>query len=257
MKKLFVILFAAAALAAPGAMAQDNMVFNHMALGPTLGVDGLGLDIAMPLGRTVQLRAGYGIDIYGSILPISANLDLGTIEGKALNNIATTAKVWSSGTGHLFADFYPGKGGFHLSVGLFANNGKLLSATADLSKVLDSSDWGATSLNGVSTDKKGTLYVDVKHWAVMPYAGIGFGRAINPEKTFNFVFDMGLMVWGSPAVQSRKYTLSSNYEQYDTVEVNAETMGLKESDTAAQLLKLVSEIPVFPYIRFGFYFKLF
>ena len=155
------------------------------------------------------------------------------------------------------ADFYPFKGGFHISAGVFANNGKLVSATADLSKVLSSEDWARTAVNGVSTDLNGQLYVDVKHWNVMPYLGLGFGRALNPEKTFNFVFDMGLMLWGSPEIQSRKYTMASNYEQYETAAITAESMGLKEGDQAAKLLNLVSEIPVCPYIRFGFYFKLF
>lgn len=258
MKKILVLVFAAAILAAPRAQAQDSMMFNHMALGVTLGVDGLGLDLAFPLGNTIQLRGGYGIDPYGSLIPVTANLDLGTIEGRNLNNIPVSAKVWSSGTGHLLFDFFfSKKGGFHFSAGAFANNGKLLSVAADLSKVLDPEDWAKVSVNGVSTDKKGTAYVDVKHWAVMPYLGLGFGRALNPEKTFNFVFDMGLMLWGSPEIQSRKYTMASNYEQYETAAITAESMGLKEGDQAAKLLNLVSEIPVCPYIRFGFYFKLF
>ena len=257
MKKILVLVFAAAILAAPRAQAQDSMMFNHMALGATLGMDGFGLDLAMPLGNTVQLRAGYGIDIYGSLIPVSTTLNLGTIEGHNFNNIDASAKVWGSGTGHLFADFYPGKGGFHISAGLFVNNGKLVSATADLSKALSSADWARTSVNGISTDLNGQLYVDVKHWNVMPYLGLGFGRAINPEKTFNFVFDMGLMVWGSPEVQSRKYTMASNYQEYETVAVTPQTLGLNEGDQAAKLLNLISEIPVCPYIRFGFYFKLF
>lgn len=258
MKKILVLVFAAAILAAPRAQAQDSMMFNHMAMGVTLGVDGLGLDLAFPLGNTIQLRGGYGIDAYGSLIPVTANLDLGTIEGRNLNNIPVSAKVWSSGTGHLLFDFFLSKkSGFHFSAGAFANNGKLLSVAADLSKVLDSADWAKTSVNGLTTDKKGTAYVDVKHWAVMPYLGLGFGRALNPEKTFNFVFDMGLMLWGSPELQSRKYTAASDYNEFETVAITAQSMGLKEGEQAAKLLNLVSEIPVCPYIRFGFYFKLF
>ena len=98
MKKILVLVFAAAILAAPRAQAQDSMMFNHMALGVTLGVDGLGLDLAFPLGNTIQLRGGYGIDAYGSLIPVTANLDLGTIEGRNLNNIPVSAKVWSSTT---------------------------------------------------------------------------------------------------------------------------------------------------------------
>jgi hypothetical protein len=259
MKKILVLVFAAAILAAPRAQAQeDKMVFNHMALGVTMGVDGLGLDLAMPLGRNILLRGGYGIDAYGSLIPVDATLNLGTVDGRNLDNIPVSAKVWSSGTGHLLMDFFLSKkGGFHFSAGAFVNNGKLFSVAADLSKVLDPEDWGTVAVGGVSTDKNGIGYVDIKHWNVMPYVGLGFGRALNPEKTFNFVFDMGVMVWGRPEIQSRKYTVTSNYEQYETAVITAEKMGLKEGEPVAKLMNLVSQVPVCPYIRFGFYFKLF
>jgi hypothetical protein len=257
MKKLLVLLFAAIALAIPRAQAQD--MFNHMSLGVTVGLtDGFGLDIAMPMGSKFQLRAGYAIDPIGLSFDIE-NLGSMKFNGKdyQMKNVPVSVSSWKSGNGHLMADFYPGKGGFHLSAGAFVNNGKFISAVADLSKVLDREDWGASSVNGVSTDKNAQAYMDVKTWAVMPYVGLGFGRALNPEKTFNFVFDMGLLVWGSPQLQSRKYTLSSNYENYDSVPITSQSLGLKEGDTAAQLMDLVSAIPVCPYLRFGFYFKLF
>lgn len=257
MKKILVLVFAAAILAAPRAQAQDSMMFNHMALGVTLGVDGLGLDLAFPLGNTIQLRGGYGIDPYGSLIPIENKLDLGTIQSVNLDNIPFSAKVWSSGTGHLLFDFFLSKtSGFHFSAGAFVNNGKLLSVSADLSKNLGKENWG-TEVNGISTDGNGVFYADVKHWIVMPYLGLGFGRALNPEKTFNFVFDMGLMVWGSPEIQSRKYSYPYGENDYAVVPVTSESLKLDAGSQAAKLLNLVSEIPVCPYIRFGFYFKLF
>jgi len=260
MKKLLVLVFAALALAAPRAQAQD--VFNHMALGPTLGVDGIGLDIAMPMGSKFQLRAGYAIDP----LALSFNLDLGTFKSGDktinLNNVPLSFNSWKSGNGHLMADFYPTKGGFHISAGLFINNGKLFSAKADLSKVLDKQNWGVgIGPEGgftVSTDQDGQLMMDVKTWVVNPYLGIGFGRAVNKEKTFNFVFDMGLMVWGSPSVHGYNYAEHIFDESRPVKDVLIDGDAVKSLNAqAADLLNLLGAIPVCPYIRFGFYFKLF
>lgn len=258
MKKLLVLVFAAFALAAPRALAQDSQMFNHMALGATLGVDGVGLDAVFPMGANFQLRAGYAIDP----LSLNLNLNLGqqTVGGKTvnLNGIPFSARSFNSGTGHLMADFYPSKkGGFHISAGLFVNNGKLLSATADLSNVLDRDTWGTASFSGISTDSKGTAYVDVKTWAAMPYVGIGFGRALTPDRLFGFVFDMGVLVWGSPQLQSRNYVRSTSDDVYDTTVITSESLGLNKDDANAKLLDAISSIPVCPYIRFGFYFRLF
>lgn len=263
MKKILVLVFAAAILAAPRAQAQDSMMFNHMALGATIGIDGFGIDAVMPVGEKFQLRAGYAIDP----IVVNTKLDLGSFsaQGKIvnLNGIPLKAQNWKSGTGHLMADFYPNKGGLHISLGMFVNNGKLLSASANLTSVLSREDWGTLSVGPeggfkVSTDKEGMLNFDVKNWVVMPYLGFGFGRALNPEKTFGFVFDMGLMVWGSLQIQSYDYTDNSfnSAKPVKTVTIDAKSVE-SFSSQAATIVDAVASLPVAPYLRFGFYFKLF
>lgn len=240
--------------------AQDKQVFNHMSLGPTIGLEGIGVDLALPIGNSFQVRAGYGIDP----IPLNFKVNLGTVSagGKSvdLNNLPISANNWKTGTGHILFDYYPSKrSGFHISAGVYLNNGKFLTAAADLSNVLNKSDWGTLAIdlsnNGkyVSTDTKGQLNIDVKHWNAMPYLGVGFGRAIDPKNVFRFVFDMGLLVWGSPKVQSYDYTGSKGPQ---TVVVTADDLRSK-SKTAADLIQLANDIPVCPYIRFCFYFRLF
>ena len=63
MKKLFLILIAAATLATPRALAQE--MFNHVALGLSAGLDGLGIEAATNLGNHFQLRAGYSLMPFG------------------------------------------------------------------------------------------------------------------------------------------------------------------------------------------------
>lgn len=266
MKKLLVLVFAAAALlAAPCAQAQDNQMFNHMSLGVTAGLpDGFGLDIAMPVGSNFQLRAGYAIDP----IPISTSLDLGTYTSGDvvfyLNDINVKANAWKSGIGHLMADFYPSRtGSFHLSVGLFVNNGKPVSASADLSKVLDKGDWGTLAIGPqdgftVSTDTQGQLLVDVKTWSTMPYLGLGFGRAVDSQKRFRFVFDLGLLIWGGLNIQSYDFvdnTFNSS-KPVKTVALDGDAIRSYNAQ-AADILDAVSSIPLCPFMRFGFYFRLF
>jgi len=263
MKKILVLVIAALALAAPRAQAQD--MFNHMALGATLGVDGIGLDLAMPMGSKFQLRAGGAFDPFS--ISFNQEVSLGSFGsgGKTinLNNVPLTASTLKAGSAHLMADFYPSKGGFHISAGVFFNirdNGKLISAKADLSKVLDKQNWGVgIGPEGgftVSTDEAGQLMMDIKTWAVNPYVGIGFGRALNPEKTFNFVFDMGLMVLGASlhGYNYSKHIFDESKPVEDVLIKGDDVQSLNAQ--AADLLNLLGVIPV-PYIRFGFYFKLF
>ena len=67
MKRIFT-LFLALALSASGisafAQEQDKQLANHLALGITLGLDGVGLEAALPITPYVQARAGYSIFPY-------------------------------------------------------------------------------------------------------------------------------------------------------------------------------------------------
>lgn len=259
MKRFFFVLLAVAALSVPRTWAQDRQIFNHMALGPTFGTDGIGLDLVMPVGRHIQLRGGYAIDPIQPSFKVNAGSY--SIQGTVynFNDIPVKFGSWKNGTGHLLLDIYPSrKGGFHFSLGAFINNGMPLSASADLSKVLDPEDYGTLSLEDISTDKSGVLYLDLKTWSVMPYAGLGFGRALNPERTFGFVFDMGVLVWGSPQFQSYNYvsnTLNPSWP-VEVVPITGEKVR-QYNTTAADVLSILASIPVLPYMRFGFYFRLF
>ena len=63
MKKTFTIVLAVA-LAGFTSRAQDSQMANHLALGITLGLDGIGLEAALPVSPYVQARAGYSIFPY-------------------------------------------------------------------------------------------------------------------------------------------------------------------------------------------------
>ena len=60
MKKALAILLAAAALfASVNSNAQDKWVLNHVGIGVSAGVDGLGADLILPVSPFFQIRGGY------------------------------------------------------------------------------------------------------------------------------------------------------------------------------------------------------
>lgn len=64
-KKILTILLMAATMNATSALAQNDKAifeaFNHLDVGVTMGTTGLGIDIASPFGKYVQLRTGFEV----------------------------------------------------------------------------------------------------------------------------------------------------------------------------------------------------
>ena len=142
MKKTFTFIAAlAVSLMGLTARAQDKQIANHLAVGITTGLDGIGLEVALPMSPYVQLRTGY------SLFPFAfkGHINLGNIEaGGATRDLTHTpikASLWHGGAGKLLADIFPGRNtSFHFTVGAYMGPGKLFHASADLSGALDPAD---------------------------------------------------------------------------------------------------------------------
>ena len=257
MKKLLVLLLAAATLAAPRAFGQD--MFNHMSLGVSLGLDGVGLEAAAPMGDHFQLRAGY------SLLPFSykkefdfGNVNLGGTT-RNLNDIPMTAGLWGPGNAKVLVDIYPGDGPFRFTAGLYVGTGKLITAQADLSKVLTRDEYGTLGIGPeggptFTTDKNGFAYVNGKVWSAMPYVGIGFGHAV-ADNLCTVTFDLGVAFTGGAKVESYNYlknTLDPS-KPVDTIAITSKTLENKDNGW----IDKIGGIPVFPMMKLGVFFKLF
>lgn len=257
MKKFFLLLLAAATLSAPRAFAQD--MFNHMSLGVSLGLDGVGLEAAAPMGDHFQLRAGY------SLLPFSYSKDFDfgsvTLGGKtrSLNDIPMKANLWGPGNAKILADFFPGSGPFHITAGIYVGTGKFLTAEADLSRALTADEYGTLGIGfeggpTFTTDKKGIAYVNGNVWSVMPYVGIGFGHAV-ADGLCTVTFDLGVAVTGGIKAESYNYlknTLDPS-KPVDTIQITSKTLNNKDKGYVDK----IAGIPVFPMMKLGVYFKLF
>ena len=215
MKKLLASSIAlAVALMGMTAHAQDTQIANHLAVGVTAGLDGIGLEVALPMTPYVQLRTGYSLFPY----TYSGNLNLGQVEiGGTTRDLSQTplkATLWKGGEGKLLADIFPGKRtSFHFTVGAYLGAGKLFHASADLSKALNPSDYATLAITygqgadkiSISTDPKGFVHGDVKTGVFTPYLGIGFGRAVKPDSRVRVTFDMGVLITGGMKLQSYSY----------------------------------------------------
>lgn len=209
-----ILLAAAIALTGITANAQDKQIANHVAVGVTLGLDGIGVEAALPMTPFVQFRAGYSLFPY----TYKGNLDLGSVEmggtTRDLSNTPISATLWKGGEGKILADIFPGKKtGFHFTVGAYIGAGKIFHASADLSKALNPSDYATLAITygqgadkiSISTDPKGFVHGDVKTGVFTPYLGIGFGRAVKPDSRVRVTFDMGVLITGGMKLQSYSY----------------------------------------------------
>ena len=257
MKRLFLILLAALTLSAPRAMAQG--AFDNLALGLTVGIDGLGIEAATPLGKHFQLRAGY------SLMPFQYNdfLNLGSTkvngEPRDFNHTALNVKMWKGGEGKVLADWFPGKGPFRVTAGVFVGNGKMFAGSLDLTKALKSDEWGTVGVGfegapTFSSDTKGIAHVDAMVFPVMPYVGIGVGRAFRDNRV-TFSLDFGALVTGGIKAQSYNYirnTLDPT-RPVDVVKVNSAAVNNRDKG----IIDKVSNIPVFPMLTIGCFVRLF
>lgn len=120
----------------------------------------------------------------------------------------------------LLGDWYPGEGGFRLSMGVVANDNKI---------TLD----GTGNVNG----KTATINGEVKlSDTISPYLGIGYSVRPRNARGWGFIFDLGIMG------QTPKVTL------------NATGGGVTQGDIDAQKAKIedaVNKLRIMPVIGLG------
>lgn len=261
MKKV-IILLAVTALLAPRAFAQDDkMLFNHLSLGITAGIDGIGLDVTMPATPSLQLRGGY------SLLPISVPFDLhfGNVvldDGQEvdLSTLPVTISAWKGGLGHLLLDYFPNPyKSFHLTAGLFAGSGMIGFAEFDARGIVAEEDYktgfGVKDFKG-STDENGFCYMDARVFKVLPYLGIGFGHGLLPDQRVTFTFDLGIVYTGGIQLRAYDFSNPSKTQYWD---IHSQDLKMQNTTTTVDrgAADLVAGIPVFPMMKFGLYFRLF
>ena len=195
MKKIAILAAIAALTLSTGAQmasAQDKQLFNHASVGITAGLDGFGVEAALPASRLLQIRGGYSL----APIPINYNLNLTGVS----SFVPINAKFLEGGLGKVMLDIFPVKESpFRITAGAYLGSGKLAALKLDVRDLVKPQDFGKDiGQNGVSasTDKDGFGYIDIDAAKLMPYLGLGFGRAVDLEARVSFLIEFGAAYTG-------------------------------------------------------------
>lgn len=257
MRRVLVSMLAVAlTLSASAQSFRENGLFNHLSVGVTAGTPGWGIDVAMPVCEYVSLRAGFT-----SFPTIKVNTDLdlnyngyNQIEGY---NIPSSIEVEGKPgftNGKLLADVFPFKSSsFHVTVGAYFGSSSIVKAynkedgvlkgVADYNNSVSSQDQKIGVELGdylLEPDDNGNVNAAIKTASFKPYVGLGFGRAV-PRNRVGFMFEMGVMFWGSPKVYC------------NDVELTSEKLGADGGD----VLKYMSKVSIYPVLNFRLCGKIF
>lgn len=252
MKRFLIISLASLALLF-SPVAASAQYFDHLALGAGLGLDGISLQAAAPVGDFVQLRIG------GSYMPpfgYKGNIkDFQYQPGETLSlGIDARANIKSF---NAMVDLFPGRQTpFHFTVGLFAGPGTLVSTI--LTPETEDKDWAESGIRigdvMVLTDRDGAAKINVGVNKVLPYLGIGTGRAADKSKFVSFCFDLGVCYSGGLGLYTYGTNIKTGQEEY--IRITSNDFKEHDADDRGIVDKLYG-IPVVPMLKFSLFFKTF
>lgn len=240
--------------------ADDLGVFNHVGVGVGVGTPGVTLEVAAPLTPYVAVRGG--VNIFPTI-KVKTDLDIevngSQVPSEMLSRIPSEIEVEgkpSMTTGHLLFDVFPfKKSAFHLTVGAFFGNSKIITVrnaeegslrvVNDINQQLIQQGIAnpTTHENMVGVDlgdffltpdDRGNVDATLRVAGFRPYVGLGFGRPVPAKHRFAFNFNMGVQIWGEPKVWLRDNELSKTTTNSD----------------AGAVLEVLSKVTVYPVMTF-------
>lgn len=233
-------------------------VFNHLSVGLGVGTDGASLELASPLGRHVELRAGYGLapGLVGfTFKEVAVPEHPGNPSGSCAN-VPLNVKLGMSDARLLFNLYPSGKGGFHFTVGVYMGSQRVVRAAAtglpaDYNTAgIEVDDYLVKASGGVLEAYLCAPGLGSPAFAVKPYAGIGFGRAVDPGKRVSFVFDLGAQYQGAPTIWAPGESLTGRVQD---VQISADSLG----DVTSVVDGYGKYLAFWPTLNFHLYVKLF
>jgi hypothetical protein len=251
MRKLFLVsalavLSAAQSFAGDNGKKEDSNMFNHLSIGLSAGTDGIGLDLAAPIGNHFSVRAGKedwpkikykpdispGTDSKSFILNKDGKID---IEGKI--NMADFK---------LLFDYYPfTNSSFRLTAGAYFGKEKVVTVY-NKGQFLSQNEWGSAGIQHgkykIASDANGNINLDLKAKSFKPYLGLGFGRAV-PRKRIGVAFDLGVQFWGTPGVYTN---VKDDFGDVSYKKLTKQEDGNKDLNKA---IKNISKLKVFPVLN--------
>ena len=192
---------------------MDAQVFDHLAIGAGTGLDATSIEIAAPVGKHVQLRLGYGTSLG---LGYTLRGDKGVwvkvhpdVDGSPEIRVPMKFSL-ARNDARLLANIYISeKRDFHITVGAYLGSGSFFKAVVkDLPEEYTTRgvDLGGQIVKAV--DNKIAMEMRAyglgsQYFAVLPYAGIGFGRPVDSNRQVSFSVDLGAAYNGKPSLLAR------------------------------------------------------
>lgn len=248
MKRILSTIFVAAALLSASFQASAQF-FDHLSLGVGAGLDGVSLDLAVPVGNYVQLRAG------GSYMPpVRIPKEFKNFEyqkGKTMDlNVMGQMQISSF---NAMLDLFPGKKtGFHFTLGLFAGDRTIASVR---SVGVEFEEELVVGNKQFEYDDNGQVHLNLDVNKFLPYFGIGAGRPV-PNKAVSFVFDFGALYTGGMGVYTYATDLTQPLEGKQYVRITSEDVAEVGFEDYG-ILGILGSIPVLPMLKFSLFFKIF
>lgn len=256
MKRIF-LLPLMALLCSLNAEAQ---VFDHLSAGVGTGTDGTSIELAAPIGSCVQLRLGYGTALG---LGYTLKGDKGVWvkvhpdqEGSPEIRVPMKFSLARNDARLLVNLYLSPETLFHFTVGAYLGSGRLMkSVVRDLPAEYNTA---GTDLGGhIVKAENNRIAMELRafglgsqSFAVMPYAGIGFGRAVREDKLVSFSFDLGATYVGNPSLWARSAGSGGHTELVDVSHNNV-------MDLQKMIDKYGKVLYFWPVANFHMYFKLF
>jgi hypothetical protein len=229
MKKVFVISFASMVFTL-GAYAQGLKLFNHLAVGASVGTPGIGVDVAMPATRFFDIQAGisimprikYDTNVHLNNMQYIDQLNQ-TVNINVPNDIRIQGKL-NMLNGKVMINFMPiAISSFHVTVGAYIGGSDIIEVYNTQDGQLDAVNQANAAIDTynqnlpvglpkqehiglkvgnylLTPDEAGNAKATLKTNVFKPYVGLGFGRAVPGKKRIGVKFDLGAMFWGTPTV---------------------------------------------------------
>jgi len=220
--------------------------FNHLGIGASVGTEGFGFDLAVPVLRWAAVRVGiskypnykYSKSIEVEIESKSFTKDEIEIEATLNDNIDYKVLV----------DLYPFRNSsFHLTGGVYFGSKNFVSAY-NAEPFLDEKEWGKTGVKigdyRICSDENGNIKANLdSEKDVKPYVGFGFGYAV-PKRRLNVTFDMGAKFWGEPGIYVNTKDNFGDTQYTRITKEGLSDFGEKDVDKAFDIMSKVIAYPV-------------
>lgn len=266
MKRFFsVILISAALLGA--SFTSNAQYFNHLSLGIGAGLDGASLQVGLPVGPLLQIRAGAS---YWPPIGIPYSIQNIHFYGSLKGDVDVKATMAYKSFNALL-DFYPGKktrfhltGGVYYSPEFFGNGvwanvvGNATAKNADGSSTVLTDAGVMIGDTFVGTDSEGKLRGYLASNKLLPYFGIGSGRSVGTDSAVTFLFDLGVLYLGSNGFGAYAEGENMKTLQPEIIRVTSDdTKFGSDQPRDKGLIDLAASIPVMPVLKFSLFFRLF